>query len=67
MARTIDKDGKVIRESGTKSFATIQTERQQARTGGQVIDSPCGVEVKPAPAKPLKQVVTTTGAPSENI
>jgi len=68
MARTIDKDGKVVKEVGTKTFVAIQTERQQVKVSGQVVDSPCGVEVvKPAPIKPLNPILPTTGAASENL
>lgn len=47
----------VIQTGGTKSFLQIQTEQEEARQAGEVVETPCGVET---PVLSLKKTATTT-------
>ena len=68
MALTIDKDGRIIKGHCTKPFEVIQTERQQEKARGQVVDTPCGVEI-PAkvPNKLTNLILPPKGGSDENV
>lgn len=51
----------VIQTGGTKSFLQIQTEQEEARRAGKVVDVPCGVEV---PVSSLKKTVVPKASPA---